>query len=482
MREVLDRFDGEREIAYTTVMTVLDRLAKKDLVTRERDGRAWRYFPADTREALTAQTMRRTLVDMDVTDRRTALLHFLDGATSDEIEDLKAALAEVEERAAEGPAAARRPRARCARGCAAAERRHPPPATMGAVIPFVLAALAVLLVWVAPGLMARQRRFRRAPRAALVAWQAATLGGILAAVAVAPATLPLFLDDGEAATARPWWVLAAARRERDRARARAVGRARRRHPCCVGCAANSASSSTSSPPTTAGARVRVLQHPTPTAYCIPGRGSRVVLSQGVLDALPDDQLAAVVAHEDAHLRGRHDLLLEFFSVAHAAVPTRLRSEAAIAEVRLLVEALADRAAARRSGEVATARALVALAGSRTPTAALGAGTTAPVRLRLLADGPRAAGPVRRCLRVCRRGRHPAGAAARRGLDMSVRARLSAALPVAMKARDRVAVAALRSALAAVANAEAVPVDSVPRPAPSRTPPAAPAPPTRRGVS
>ena len=78
VREVLDRFEGEREIAYTTVMTVLDRLAKKDLVTRERDGRAWRYLPADTREALTARTMRRTLDDMEVTDRRTALLHFLD--------------------------------------------------------------------------------------------------------------------------------------------------------------------------------------------------------------------------------------------------------------------------------------------------------------------------------------------------------------------------------------------------------------------
>ena len=52
------------------------------------------------------QASIRTLVDMDVTDRRTALLHFLDGATSDEIEDLKAALAEVEERAAEGPAPA----------------------------------------------------------------------------------------------------------------------------------------------------------------------------------------------------------------------------------------------------------------------------------------------------------------------------------------------------------------------------------------
>ena len=105
VREVHDRFDGEREIAYTTVMTVLDRLAKKGLVTRERDGRAWRYLPADTREALTAQTMRRTMDDMDVTDRRAALLHFLDSATTDEIEDLKAALAEIEGRA-EGEEAA----------------------------------------------------------------------------------------------------------------------------------------------------------------------------------------------------------------------------------------------------------------------------------------------------------------------------------------------------------------------------------------
>ena len=103
VRQVLARFEGEREIAYTTVMTVLDRLAKKDLVTRERDGRAWRYFPADTREALTAQTMRRTLDDMEVTDRRTALLHFLDGATTDELDDIKAALAEIEARAEGDP-------------------------------------------------------------------------------------------------------------------------------------------------------------------------------------------------------------------------------------------------------------------------------------------------------------------------------------------------------------------------------------------
>ncbi|MFV0462837.1 MAG: BlaI/MecI/CopY family transcriptional regulator [Nostocoides sp.] len=109
VREVLESFRGEREIAYTTVMTVLDRLAKKGLVTRQRDGRAWRYLPAGSREELTAATVRRTLDDMEVTDRRAALLHFLDGATEDELADLKAALDELVSRPR---IALRRPRLR----------------------------------------------------------------------------------------------------------------------------------------------------------------------------------------------------------------------------------------------------------------------------------------------------------------------------------------------------------------------------------
>lgn len=258
---------------------------------------------------------------------------------------------------------------------------------MVGVIPIVLAGLAVLLAWVAPGLMARRTAFRRAPRAALVAWQAVSVAGILSALAVAPAAVPLLLD-GEEVGIRTGLLAAAAllsgavlarllwtghdvgtRLRRVRARERElvdiVGRRDGERD----------------------GRVRVLEHPTPTAYCIPGRGSRVVLSQGVLDALPPEQLGAVIAHEHAHLRGRHDLLLEFFSVVHESAPGPLRSQAALSEVRLLVEALADRAAARREGELPTARALVALAESRTPDSALGVGTTAPVRLRLLADGP-----------------------------------------------------------------------------------------------
>lgn len=98
VREIHDSLSQERDIAYTTVMTVLDRLTKKGLVTRERDGRAWRYLPQSTSEELTAHLLRDSLEHIDTSDRRAAMLHFLDSASPAEIDDLKAALAELESR------------------------------------------------------------------------------------------------------------------------------------------------------------------------------------------------------------------------------------------------------------------------------------------------------------------------------------------------------------------------------------------------
>ena len=100
VREVHKTVGAPRDLAYTTVMTVLDRLAKKQLVTQERDGRAYRYAPVNTREELTALTMRETLVDLEASNRKGVMLHFLDAASPQEIDDLKAALALIEERAA----------------------------------------------------------------------------------------------------------------------------------------------------------------------------------------------------------------------------------------------------------------------------------------------------------------------------------------------------------------------------------------------
>lgn len=59
--EVLEELDTGRDLAYTTVMTVLDRLAKKHLVTRERVDRAWRYLPADSQDVVVARDMAAAL-------------------------------------------------------------------------------------------------------------------------------------------------------------------------------------------------------------------------------------------------------------------------------------------------------------------------------------------------------------------------------------------------------------------------------------
>lgn len=47
--------------AYTTLMTTLDRLYKKGLLDRRKDGRAFRYSPRLSREALLRRSIRRTL-------------------------------------------------------------------------------------------------------------------------------------------------------------------------------------------------------------------------------------------------------------------------------------------------------------------------------------------------------------------------------------------------------------------------------------
>ncbi|HET8593911.1 MAG TPA: BlaI/MecI/CopY family transcriptional regulator [Intrasporangium sp.] len=104
VREVHDVVGVQRDLAYTTLMTVLDRMAKKGLVTRERDGRAWRYTAASSRDELTSETMRHALGELAGSERRSALLHFLDESTPEEIDELRAALAELEARETVAPA------------------------------------------------------------------------------------------------------------------------------------------------------------------------------------------------------------------------------------------------------------------------------------------------------------------------------------------------------------------------------------------
>ena len=80
----------ERDLAHTTVMTVLDRLAKKGFARRERDGRAWRYRAAATREAYVTELMLNALEQTG--DRQAALARFARSVSETEAAALRRAL------------------------------------------------------------------------------------------------------------------------------------------------------------------------------------------------------------------------------------------------------------------------------------------------------------------------------------------------------------------------------------------------------
>ncbi|MET9021176.1 BlaI/MecI/CopY family transcriptional regulator [Actinopolymorpha sp. NPDC004070] len=110
VREVHEALAVERDLAYTTVMTVLDRLAKKGVVLRVRDGRAYRYQAAAGKDQLVADLMREALDGAGSgANRAAALVRFVDQASPEEAAALREALAEVDALAAR-PSRRRTPR------------------------------------------------------------------------------------------------------------------------------------------------------------------------------------------------------------------------------------------------------------------------------------------------------------------------------------------------------------------------------------
>ena len=97
VREVHAELAADRDIAYTTVMTVMDRLARKELVLQERDGRAFRYRARASRAALTAELMRETLDDFSEKERSTALVAFVEDASREDLAALRRALAALDD-------------------------------------------------------------------------------------------------------------------------------------------------------------------------------------------------------------------------------------------------------------------------------------------------------------------------------------------------------------------------------------------------
>lgn len=249
--------------------------------------------------------------------------------------------------------------------------------TTAVVVTAVLAVLALVV----PARLARADWPRRCPVGGLLLWQAVGItAGLLAVqavvtVALAPAgpthaSAVQAVVDGGAAT-RWWSVVAAVAAAVLVVRLGSVFtvsavrtlRARHRNRVLVDLVA------TRNPllPGT-----RVVDHDLPLAYCLPGLRPRVVLSRGVLDLLREDEVRAVLAHEDAHVVQRHDLVVLPFAAFGTTFPRLRPVRTASEQVALLVEMLADDRAARLHPPEVLARALYKVGTASVPSGGLGA--------------------------------------------------------------------------------------------------------------
>ncbi|WP_053758176.1 M56 family metallopeptidase [Streptomyces sp. AS58] len=143
-------------------------------------------------------------------------------------------------------------------------------------------------------------------------------------------------------------------------------------------------------------RATVLPYDTPAAYCLPGRHPRIVITDAAVRRLTPEQLVSVLEHEQAHIAGRHHLVLAAVEAFHSVfwwVPLARHTRA---QTALLLEMIADDRALRSHSYEALATAMYEMAAARTPKGALAAGgSNALIRLKRMLGPRRALHPVLR---------------------------------------------------------------------------------------
>lgn len=225
-----------------------------------------------------------------------------------------------------------------------------------AAVPLAALALAVPLTWQAPG-------GRVAGTSVGIGGTPAAMAGMLLAIAV---------------VVRAFWHLA-----------RGLAWARRDHR------AHAAFLAAAGRPDQALGAV-IIDADAPAAYCLPRGRQRLVITTSALSRLTPGQLRAVLAHERAHLRGHHHLMLAAAAALARAFPAMPLLARASAELAVLAEMAADDHAARRHSAADLAAALVTLAGAGSRSTALAAGGPAAIARiqRLLAPAPQPGLPAR----------------------------------------------------------------------------------------
>ena len=281
---------------------------------------------------------------------------------------------------------------------------------MSVFAPVMLLGYALLTGLFGPQLLLRWRGLKRSPGAAIATWQilglstlmALTLAGVAVTVPALPVTNGLadlleacadvlrahYATPGGAATMTLGGLLALA------VPARAVG--------CVAMALTRARRSASRQAQAArllavgghpDAALLEVPSPDPVVYCLPGRRGAIVATTTALACLDPDQAAAVLAHERAHLRNRHHLVLTVAHGLRRGFGLLPLFRVAPAELASLVEMHADDHATRVHDRRVLATALLQLAIGRSPFGSLGAtGAATLERARRLTGPARCLGP------------------------------------------------------------------------------------------
>jgi predicted transcriptional regulator len=95
VREILERLQPERDLAYNTVHTVTEILYRKGWLTKEKDGRAFKYGATGSREKYEAGLVGEALSFTD--DRAAALVSFVEGMEPAEADELRRLLGAARE-------------------------------------------------------------------------------------------------------------------------------------------------------------------------------------------------------------------------------------------------------------------------------------------------------------------------------------------------------------------------------------------------
>ena len=293
-----------------------------------------------------------------------------------------------------------------------------------------LLVLAIVLAVPVPAALGRARWPARDPRVALVCWQAVGLAGGLsllgAALTLAASSLggrwlpdiaslrhnwsrlgiPGWTGVALAAMVGIWLAVSAVR-----STVRVV-LARRQHRVSLDAIADDSLgrqlersrplsrsiSALASAHLLSSGELRLLDNPTAVAYCLPGLRPRIVVSQGAVAALDPAEFGAVLAHEQVHARGRHDLLVQPFIAWRRAFPFLPTAATALGAVELLIEMLADDGACRRCDPVSLGSALRRLGDEHL---LLGSANASEVKIELDQRITRLSTPVRSLALVTR---------------------------------------------------------------------------------